>query len=270
MDLKRIVTYGGGYPFAVVATCVAVAMLVPFRAVLATPVFMLLLVPRHHPHRPRLRGPRRRRPQPSSRFCCSTSCSSRRTTGLPSLRLPSGSVWWSFSSSRWSRGSRLPSCAGVSRRHSGGSESWSCSTGSRSASPPRSPPHATAELIVSQVAEVLGARRAALYAAQRGRRRARTMSRLGRASRRRPRARSRSGRVGAAEPARPSACRASARTPWDRRLVSVGADEAIPGVVAEGLYLPLRTSTSLEGVLVAGADADALSPAMTMPACSRR
>ena len=45
MDLKRIVTYGGGYPFAVVATCVAVAMLVPFRTLLATPVFMLLLVP---------------------------------------------------------------------------------------------------------------------------------------------------------------------------------------------------------------------------------
>jgi two-component system sensor histidine kinase KdpD len=39
--------------------------------------------------------------------------------------------------------------------------------------------------------------------------------------------------------------------PWDQRLVSVGSSEAIPGVVADGIYLPLQTSTSLEGVLVA-------------------
>ncbi len=45
MDLKRIASYRGGYPFAVLATCAAVGLLVPLRAVLATPVVMLLLVP---------------------------------------------------------------------------------------------------------------------------------------------------------------------------------------------------------------------------------
>ena len=45
MNVKRLVTYGGGYPFAIVATCVAVAALVPFRTLLATSLFMLLLVP---------------------------------------------------------------------------------------------------------------------------------------------------------------------------------------------------------------------------------
>lgn len=39
--------------------------------------------------------------------------------------------------------------------------------------------------------------------------------------------------------------------PYDLRLVSVGAADAIPGVVADGMFLPLQTSTGLEGVLFA-------------------
>ena len=39
--------------------------------------------------------------------------------------------------------------------------------------------------------------------------------------------------------------------PYDQRTVSVGPAEAIPGVAAEGVYIPLQTSTSLEGVLFA-------------------
>jgi len=40
--------------------------------------------------------------------------------------------------------------------------------------------------------------------------------------------------------------------PYDLRLVSVGASEAIPGVIADGMFLPLQTATGLEGVLFAG------------------
>jgi len=40
--------------------------------------------------------------------------------------------------------------------------------------------------------------------------------------------------------------------PYDLRLVSVGASDAIPGVVADGMFLPLQTATGLEGVLFAG------------------
>jgi two-component system sensor histidine kinase KdpD len=37
--------------------------------------------------------------------------------------------------------------------------------------------------------------------------------------------------------------------PYDQRIVSVGAAEAIPGVSTDGAFVPLQTSTSLEGVL---------------------
>jgi two-component system, OmpR family, sensor histidine kinase KdpD len=37
--------------------------------------------------------------------------------------------------------------------------------------------------------------------------------------------------------------------PIDQRVVSVEPANAVPGVVADGVYLPLQTSTSLEGVL---------------------
>lgn len=38
--------------------------------------------------------------------------------------------------------------------------------------------------------------------------------------------------------------------PWEQRTISVGRAEAVPGVVADGVYMPLQTADSLEGVLV--------------------
>jgi len=45
--------------------------------------------------------------------------------------------------------------------------------------------------------------------------------------------------------------------PADMRPVSVGAAEALPGVVAKGIYIPLQTAVGLEGVLVAVPASDA-------------
>jgi two-component system sensor histidine kinase KdpD len=106
---------------------------------------------------------------------------------------------------------------------------------------------AVADFIVAQVTEVLGARRAALY-------------------------------VGPSAPGMPPQCLAEAGllrptsregalvswvlltskavgmplaqgVPYDQRIVSVGAADAIPGVSTDGVFVPLQTSTSLEGVL---------------------
>ena len=44
---------------------------------------------------------------------------------------------------------------------------------------------------------------------------------------------------------------AVASVPADQRPVSVGSADAVAGLVAEGVYLPLQTAESLEGVLVA-------------------
>jgi two-component system sensor histidine kinase KdpD len=105
---------------------------------------------------------------------------------------------------------------------------------------------AVAEYIVGQVAEVLGARRAALYVAA--------------ASSGTPQCLA---QAGLARPSRGEAALVNwvLRTskavgmpvalgvPYDQRIVTVGAADAIPGVTADGAYLPLQTSTGLEGVL---------------------
>ena len=106
---------------------------------------------------------------------------------------------------------------------------------------------AVADFIVTQVTEVLGARRAALYVgppATSG-----IPQCLAEAGLQRPTTREgalvswvllTSKAVGM-PPARD--------IPYDQRIVSVGATEAIPGVSTDGVFVPLQTSTSLEGVL---------------------
>ena len=105
-----------------------------------------------------------------------------------------------------------------------------------------------AEFIVAQVVDVLGAKRAALYSATSP---TQTPVRLAEA--------------GAAEPAanelefvrwvmrtsKAIGLPTSENVPLDLRVVSVGASDAIAGVVADGAYLPLQTAVGLEGVLFA-------------------
>ncbi len=247
MDLKRIVTFGGGYPFAVVATCVAVATLVPFRAMLATPVFMLLLVPLIILVA-RVSGVR-----------ASATAAVLAFLLLDYLFIPpyyrltvaSLSEWIGLvvflfvalvSGQQTAQLLRREQAALRRQRELELLNTLSFSIASEKSA------HSTAELVVTQVAEVLGARRAALYVrgADAGKA-GRCLSSSGDVS-------PSSGeealvawvlRTGTGVGA-PSVEGAS----WDRRYTSVRSGEAIPGVNAEGIYLPLQTSTSLEGVLV--------------------
>jgi two-component system sensor histidine kinase KdpD len=105
---------------------------------------------------------------------------------------------------------------------------------------------ATAEFVVRQVAEVLGADRVALHVIGTKAGESRCVAEAGPVP---------------ADPGEPALVAWVMRTskavgmlpskgvPYDQRIVSVGPGEAIPGVVADGVYLPLQTSTSLEGVL---------------------
>lgn len=105
-----------------------------------------------------------------------------------------------------------------------------------------------AEFIVTQVTEVLGTRRAALYV---GTSATATPERLARAG------------LARLSPGELELVGWVLRTskavgmptvegvPYDLRVVSVGPADAIPGVTATGVFIPLQTSTGLEGVLFA-------------------
>jgi two-component system sensor histidine kinase KdpD len=247
MDLKRTLSYGGGYPFAVVAVCGATAVLLPLRSLLATPVFMLLLVPVIILIA-RVSGVR---PSATAAVLAFLLLDFLFIPPFYRLTVASLSEWIgllvflivALVSGQQTGQLRRREQAAVRRQ----SELELLNRLSFSIASEKTA-DATAELVVSQVAEVLDARRAALY-------------------------------IGGADAGRGSRCLAAAgetspvsgeealvawvlRTskgigmppgrdiPWDQRLVSVGPSEAIPGVVAQGVYLPLQTSTSLEGVLV--------------------
>jgi two-component system sensor histidine kinase KdpD len=248
MDLKRTLSYGGGYPFAVAAVCGAAAVLVPFRALLATPVFMLLLVPVIILIA-RVSGVR---PSATAALLAFVLLDFLFVPPYYRLTVASLSEWIgllvflivALVSGQQTGQLRRRELAAVRRQ----SELELLNRLSFSIASEKTA-DATAELIVTQVADVLKARRSALY-------------------------------IGGADAGRAGRCLAAAgessptsgeealvawvlRTskgigmptgrdiPWDQRLVSVGSSEAIPGVVADGIYLPLQTSTSLEGVLVA-------------------
>jgi len=247
VDARRIVTYRAGYPFAIVTVCVSVAVLVPFRALLATPVFMLVLVPVIILIA-RVSGVRQSATAAVLAFLLLDFLFIPPYYRPNIAELPEwiGLVVFLIvalvSGQQTARLRRRELAATRRQRELELLNRLSFSIASeKSAS-------ATAELVVNQLAEVLAAHRVALYAGVSG-----------------------AGRVGeplasAGEPA-PSAGEEALvawvlRTskgvgmppgggvPWDQRLVSVGRAEAVPGVTAEGAYLPLQTTKSLEGVLV--------------------
>ena len=107
---------------------------------------------------------------------------------------------------------------------------------------------AIAEFIVGQVAEVMGMKRAAFYVAGAGAGAPKCLATAGLS------------RPSTGEAALVNWVLRTSKAvgmppvegvPYDQRLVSVGAGDAIPGVVADGMFLPLQTSTGLEGVLFA-------------------
>jgi two-component system sensor histidine kinase KdpD len=105
---------------------------------------------------------------------------------------------------------------------------------------------ATAEFVVRQTTEVLGARRVALFVSGEAVGSSRCVAFAGPGS----------GAEGEADlvawvlrTSKAIGMPSAEGVPYDQRIVSVDAADAAPGVVARGVYLPLQTSTSLEGVL---------------------
>ena len=236
MDLKRIATYGGGYPFAVVATCVAVATLVPFRTLLATPVFMLLLVPLIILVA-RISGVRASATAAVLAFVLLdflfippyyrlTVASLAEWIGLLVflfVALVSGQQTAQLHRREQAALRRQQELELLNRL------SFSIAS-ERSAD-------ATAELVVNQVSEVLGASRAALYVRGEDAGRAgRCLSSSGELS---PSSGEEALVAWVLRTSEGIGMPASAELPWDQRLVSVAAGEAIPGVIAEGIYLSL-------------------------------
>lgn len=244
MDLKRVGSYRGGFPFAVVAVCAVTAMLVPFRALLATPVFMLLLVP-VIVLIARISGVR-----------ASATAAVLAFLLLDFLFIPPYYHLTIASVSEWIGLLVFLAVALVSGQQTGQLRQREQAALQRqrelellnrlsfSIASEKSA-DATAELVVGQLAAVLDARRVALYVDERGE--GRCLAQAGQES------------LIASEQSLVSwvlktskgvGMPASEGIPWDQRLVSVRADEALPGVTADGVYLPLQTSTSMEGVLV--------------------
>jgi len=106
----------------------------------------------------------------------------------------------------------------------------------------------TAEFMVAEVVGVLGARRAALYMWSSNSSTPECLAQAG-SSRQAPGEAALVGWV--LREGKAIGMDAAWSVPADQRPISVGAADAIPGVVADGVYVPLQTVESLEGVLVA-------------------
>jgi K+-sensing histidine kinase KdpD len=247
MKLRRVVSAGSGYPFAFATVALATLLFLPFRSVLQTTVFMLLYVPVIITVA-RLAGVRASATAAVLAFLALdflfippyyhlTVASLAEWLGLLvflSVALASGQQTGQLRARERAAVRRQEELALLNR------------LAFRIASEKSGT--AIAEFIVGQVAEVLGASRAALYV---GGPSTGTPQCLAHAGTPRPSSGEaalvgwvlRSGKAVGMPP--------TEGVPYDQRLVSVSPGEAIPGVEARGAFLPLQTTTGLEGVLFA-------------------
>ena len=252
MNWRRAVLTGGGYPLAVVSVAVVALLLLPFRALLPSTTVMLLFVPVIIGVA-RVAGVR-----PSATAALLAFLALDLLFVPPYYRLTVASLpeWLgllvfllvALISGQQTARLRSRERAAIRRQ---GELALLNRLSFRIAS--EQSVDAIAEFIVAQVAEVLGASRAALYAATSATSTPQCLA-----------------QAGLARPSRGEAALVAwvLRTskaigmppaqgvPYDQRIVSVGSADAIPGVAAEGVYIPLQTSTSLEGVLFAEPSAE--------------
>jgi two-component system sensor histidine kinase KdpD len=245
MSLKRIVSAGGGYPFAVVAVTVTALVLLPLRGLTPSPALMLLFVPT-------IIGVSRVTTVRASAFAATFAFVTldflfippyyRLTVAAPSewvglfvflvVALVSGQQTVQLRDRERSAVRSRDELALLNR--------LSFRIASESSTP------AVAEFVASQVSDVLGARRVALYA---GGLATDTVTCLAQAGLARP-SRAEAELVDwVMHTSKAVGLPPAEDVPYDMRVVSVGAAEAIPGTAAQGAFIPLQTSTGLEGVL---------------------
>jgi len=247
MNWRKLISWGDGYPFAVGAVLLASLVFLPFRGLLQATGFMLLYVPVIIAVA-RLSGARQ-----SATAAVLAFAALDLLFVPPYYRLTVGSL------PEWIGLIVFLIVALVSGQQTGHLKQREQAALQRQRElellnrlsfrvASEKSPHATAEFIVSQVAEVLCVARAALYA---GFSAGGTPGRL---------AETGDAKVASGEAALVSWVLRTSKAvglppsegvPYEQRLVSVAAEEAIPGLVTDGVYLPLQTASSLEGVLVA-------------------
>ena len=254
MDWKRVVSARGGYPFAIAAVFATTAVLVPFRGLLPTPTIMMLYVP-VIVGVARLSGVRTSALAAVLSFLVLDLIF---ITPYYLLTVESVSEWLglivffvvALVAGQQTGQLRQRERAAIRRQ----SELELLNRlSSRVASENSSA--STAQFITSQLADVLGADRVALYVPS-------TQTALtGRCLASAGDLAFSSGeealvswvlRTGQGIGLAPSS---QTSEPLDGLPDTVGLSDAIPGVTARGLYLPLKASESLEGVLFAGFEA---------------
>jgi two-component system, OmpR family, sensor histidine kinase KdpD len=247
MSLKRIVAAGGGYPFAVAVVAVAALVLFPTRELLPSPTIMLLFVPVIIGIA-RVAGVR-----------VSAVASVLAFFLLDLLFVPPYYHFNVASVSEWigllvflivalASGQQTAQLRERERAAIRSRDELALLNRLSFRIATEKSVTAIAEFIVTEVAAVLGDRRAALYSATSRDNAPQCLAQAGLA---RP-------STGEAEfvswvlsTSKAVAMPQAEGVPPDLRIVSVGATEAIPGITAEGAFIPLQTSTGLEGVLFA-------------------
>lgn len=248
MDRKRLISAGGGYPFAVVSVAVVTVACLPFRAVLAAPTVMLLYVPV-------IVG--------VARVCGvrqSATAAVLSFLALDLLFIPPYYRLTVASLPEWIGLMVFLIVALVAGQQTGQLRQRECAALRRQRElellnllsfriAAEKSAESTAAFIVGQVAEVLGARRAALYVgADAAGSAARCLASAGETA---PSSGEEALVAWVLRRGKGISGPLEAGAVWRDELEWVRPDAAIPGVVAEGLYVPLQTSDSLEGVLFA-------------------
>jgi two-component system sensor histidine kinase KdpD len=248
MDLKRIAAVGRGYPLATVGVLVTALALLPFRGMLPSHTAMMLFVPV---------------------IVGIASVTGVRTSAtaavvaflaLDFLFVPPYYTWTVASVSEWIglvvflvvalvTGQQTARLRGREREAVRGREELALLNRLAFRIASERSVSAVAEFAVSQVVESLGASRAALWSAS-GDARARCIARAGSGGSAPDEERLvewvlRNGKAVGMPP--------SEGVPYDLRVVSVTASEAIAGARARGVHVPLQTTAGLEGVLFADA-----------------
>jgi two-component system, OmpR family, sensor histidine kinase KdpD len=247
MNLRRVTAAGGGYPFAVAAVALATALFLPFREVLQTTVFMLLFVPVIITVA-RLVGVR-----------ASATAAVLAFISLDFLFIPPYYHLTVASLSEWlgllvflivaiAAGQQTGQLRARERAAVRRQEELSLLNRLAFRIASEKSVTAIAEFIVGQVTTVLGARRAALYIGGPG---AGTPQSLAQAGLTRPSSGEAALVSWVLRSGKAVGLPSTEGVPYDQRIVSVGVSDAIPGVEADGVFLPLQTATSLEGVLFA-------------------
>jgi two-component system sensor histidine kinase KdpD len=255
MDVKRFITRGGGYPLAVLAVAAVVAAILPFRAVLPPPAVMLACVP-VIVALAYAAGPG---PSAVSALAAFVAVNFFFVPPYHRLSVSSPSEWVALVvfllvalvSGQQAARVRERELTAVRRRNE---LELLNRLSFRIAG--ENAPESTAQFVAEQVAAVLGAERASVYVGTTGAGAPRCIGSAGAPS-------STSGEAALVAWALrnttaiglPEGDEASAA-----ELPSVAADGAIPGIIADGVYLPLMTGGSPEGVLFVSFPASKITP----------